>query len=359
MHGEHRVHSMLVPPAQAAGSWAEGRPGVPRTPQAHGEVPATISRNRVAAYRDQPSADGARPTRARDSVWVVLAPWAAGDTPRRLARSLHGSQDIGTRYSALGAILDFMICRLCKRDAQLIDAHVIPRPFFGEVDGGKQSAKVLANGPDQYPKRLPIGFYDPQLLCAKCDNEVIGRWDEYGVQVLLQERELLVPQPNVSAPVAFVRQDYDYTRLKLFFLSVLWRANESSLPFFDQVRLGPYRQPLFDMISAGDPGPSETFSVLLSVFTSKNAIPVIGTPILDPHRERWDGVNAYRLSFGVVTAYVKVDRATFGESFSRLILKPNEPLTLIAREFGEASEHRVARSIARSPHNRRAFRRDP
>jgi hypothetical protein len=252
-----------------------------------------------------------------------------------------------------------MICRLCGRDAQLIDAHVIPRPFFGEVDGGKQRVKVLANRPGEYPKRLPIGFYDPELLCANCDNEVLGQWDEYGVQVLLQERELLVPQPNAAAPVAFLRQDYDYTRLKLFFLSVLWRANESSLPFFGKVSLGPYRRPLFEMIYAGDPGQPETFSVLLSVFTNNNVIPAIGTPILDPHRERWDGVNAYRLSFGVVTAYVKVDRAIFGDSFNRLVLRPNEPLTFIAREFGEASERHVARSIARSPQNQRAFRRGP
>lgn len=178
-----------------------------------------------------------------------------------------------------------MICRLCGHERPLIDAHIIPRPFFGDVDGGRQRANVLTNRRDEHPKRLPIGFYDPEILCAGCDN-AIGEWDAYGTQLLIQERDLLKPMPDSSAPVAFVRAEFVYERLKLFFLSVLWRAHESSLRFFGQVRLGPHRQGLFRMISARDPGPPESFSVLPSAFTVDNKIPDIGAPILDPHREK-------------------------------------------------------------------------
>lgn len=250
-----------------------------------------------------------------------------------------------------------MICKLCGFQRPLIDAHIIPRPFFGEVDGGRQRAKVLSNRHREYPKRLPIGFYDPGILCAPCDN-AIGAWDAYGIQVLIQERDLLKPMPGSSTPIAFVRADFAYNRLKLFFLSVLWRAHESSLPFFGKVRLGPHRQSLFEMILNGEAGPPESFSVLLSAFTVDSKMPDIGAPILDPYREKWGGVNAYRLSFGTITAYIKVDRRPFRDSFEQLILKPGRPLALITRELAGAAEARVARSIAHVPQNRRAFPRE-
>jgi hypothetical protein len=249
-----------------------------------------------------------------------------------------------------------MICKLCGTDKELIEAHVIPRPFFAEVDGGHNRAKVMANRAADFPKRLPIGLYDSGMLCATCDQQ-IARWDEYGIELLLQRRHELTPIPTVDDPVAFVRDSFDYSRLKLFFLSVLWRAHESTLAFFGKVQLGPHRDRLFQMIVDADPGTPEEFSVLLSAFTIDNRFPKSGAPILDPHPERWEGVNAYRLSFGVITAYVKVDRAPFAGSFAELQLKPARPLTLIAREFQGSAEERVARSIVARPENERAFRR--
>jgi hypothetical protein len=248
-----------------------------------------------------------------------------------------------------------MICRLCDYDKQLIDAHIIPRPFFTEVDSGHQRAKVMSNREAEHPKRLPIGFYDPAILCAECDNR-IGRWDEYGIETLIQKRHEWRAVPSSDDPVAFVQESFDYARLKLFFLSVLWRAHESSLQFFSKVHLGPYRDRLFHLISTDDPGTEDEFSVLLSEFTVENKLPKTGAPLLDPHPERWEGIHAYRLSLGIVTAYVKVDRRPFAGSFAHLVLKPNQPLTLVAREFGGSAEAGVAQSIVNKPKNRRAFR---
>lgn len=249
-----------------------------------------------------------------------------------------------------------MICKLCRVERHLIDAHIIPKPFFGEVDSGRHRAKVLSNRVSEYPRRLPIGPYDQKLLCAACDN-AIGRWDAYDIKVLLHERDQLKPYPSGDAPFAFVRDHFDYSQLKLFFLSVLWRAHESSLPFFQRVRLGPYRNRLYEMISGSDPGQPDEFAVFLSAFTVNNQIPDAGTPILDPHRDRWNGVTAYRISFGVITAYIKVDKVPFREPFVDLILRPEQQLIITAREFREGAEGNVMRSIVQSPQNQRAFPR--
>ena len=48
--------------------------------------------------------------------------------------------------------------------------------------------------------------------------------------------------------------DFDYARLKLFFISVLWRAHLSQDQFFDAVDLGPWQSTARQMIWEGDPG---------------------------------------------------------------------------------------------------------
>jgi hypothetical protein len=252
----------------------------------------------------------------------------------------------------------FMKCRLCGHERALIDAHIIPKPFFIGQKAVGQSAKVLSNLPGQYPKRLPIGVYDSTILCASCDSS-LGRWDEYGVSLLLRGLSEFAPLSPGPDPIAFVRPTFDYGRLKLFWMSVLWRAGEASHDLFRKVRLGPYAGRLREMLLAEDPGDTDEFTTLLSAFTVEGRIPEGGAPIMDPFVERWDRVRAYRLSAGVITAYIKVDHARFRESFRRSALKPNAPLVILTREFGTSSEADVARAVVAEPLNKRAFKRPP
>jgi hypothetical protein len=244
-------------------------------------------------------------------------------------------------------------CRLCGTKEQLIKAHIIPRPFF-TARSGRQSQKFLTNTPGVFPKRAPAGFYDTGILCAQCDRR-LGVWDQYAVELFLHQFSAFVPFPDGGPTIAFTRADFDYERLRLFFLSLLWRAGVSSHPNFARVRLGPYEHPLREMVRAGDAGDPDDFCTVLSAFTLRGKFRKTGIPILDPHRERWNGVNAYRISLGVVTAYVKVDKAAFPESFVRMAIKPGEPLYLLERDFADSPELRAAQSIARAPQNRNAF----
>ncbi len=84
-----------------------------------------------------------------------------------------------------------------------------------------------------YPKKIPTGLCDKQLLCAPCDRG-IGVWDQYAVELFLQELASFEPMSDSVEIVAFARPQFDYSRLKLFFLSVTswpsdsrWRATPS------------------------------------------------------------------------------------------------------------------------------------
>jgi hypothetical protein len=248
-----------------------------------------------------------------------------------------------------------MRCQLCHRDRALIEAHILPRAFFEAYERGGRSPKLLSNVPGEWPKKLPIGFYDKHILCASCDCR-LGVWDQYGINLFLHRLSDFQPAYHNGALVALTLPTYDHDRLKLFIISVLWRAGLSTLPAMRKVTLGPYGREARRLILAASPGAPDTFSVVLSVFTQGSPPGIASAPIMDPFRERWNGINAYRLSFGPITAYVKVDQGRLPPELRAMMLAPRVPLQLIGRDYLSSSEASVMKHIATAPQNRGAFR---
>jgi hypothetical protein len=248
-----------------------------------------------------------------------------------------------------------MRCHLCEAQVPLIEAHIIPRPFFRAYGRGR-GPRVISNSPGVNPKRAPAGFYDASILCGPCDRR-IGVWDQYGAELFIDGLSEFKPFPNARSPIALVRPSFDFDRLRLFVLSVLWRAGISSLPMFQRVRLGRYGDRLREMLRAEDPGQSDEFCTVLSVFTVNGGLPTVSIPMADPFRERWNGTNAYRISFGLVTAYVKTDQRSFPFSLGSLAIKEGHPLYLIERDFSSSPEAKVIRSMVSAPQNRRLFKK--
>lgn len=247
-----------------------------------------------------------------------------------------------------------MRCHLCTQQRPLIKAHILPEPFFAAYGRGGGAPKLLSNSPDEWPKRLPIGFYDKSILCADCDAR-LGTWDQYGVEILFRRLNDLEAVYHDNELIALTRKSYDHTRLKLFVVSVLWRAGISSLRAMRRVALGPYADEARRLILSESPGGPDDFSVVLSVFTRAAPPGIVPAPIMDPFRERWNGANSYRLSFGAITAYVKVDQAIFPPKLRALMLAPNTPLHLVGRDYLSSTEAVVVSRIIEAPQNRRAF----
>jgi hypothetical protein len=232
-----------------------------------------------------------------------------------------------------------MVCKLCHADRTLIDAHVIPRPFFTAQAAIGADAKLVSNVRGEFPKRTRTGVYDTvELLC-------------YGLSKFTAVL-------NGNETIGFALPSFDYERLKLFFISLVWRAGESSHAFFRRVSLGQYADRARANLLARDPGAPDDFATVLSAFTVGGRLPTGGLPIADPFREKWDGVTAYRFSLGVITAYVKVDQVPFGPVLRKHCLRPADSLRVISRDFANSSEMRVLRRIAGAPLNRRVFGQD-
>jgi hypothetical protein len=238
------------------------------------------------------------------------------------------------------------ICRFCGLDKKLIKAHVIPEAFFRRLRDGQDPPRMLTSKEGEYPKRMPIGEYDPDMLCDDCERQ-FGEWDGYAQELLGEEPKDSSPIVVDGETVAYEIKEYNYRLLKLFFISLLWRASVSVRPFYARISVGTYEEAAKNLIEIRDPGSEYEFSVLIGKFDHP-----IGKTILDPHRDRYDGVNYCRFYLGSYVVYIKTDQRRNPEPFPALIMKPGQPLYIIGRDILKSKELPVLVRMVSDPKNR-------
>jgi len=239
------------------------------------------------------------------------------------------------------------ICQLCNLPRPLIEAHIFPRQLYKPIresskDGRAGDAVPHIYKPGTQAKPLPrqSGIYDRNILCADCDR-YIGRYDKYG-QKLLSDLENLGSEVRTSQGDLIARQirDFDYPSLKLFYMSILWRASITSQSFFNQVRLGPWKLGLRQRLVENDPGDENCFSVIPFSYTG-----LYKEVMMNPSRERHGNINFYRFRHPNGGFLVKVDKQKLSPEILPAILSPNSPLLIRCIEYTSSSEYRILQSM--------------
>jgi|SRR4028118_333852 hypothetical protein len=223
-------------------------------------------------------------------------------------------------------------CRLCRQERKLIKAHIIPRSLYAPLFEDGSPVKVYSTEKGIYPKRAPQGIYDSKILCDECDHR-IGDWDNAA------QRFLLTPLKQYGDPAAieergwFEASDFDYTRLKLFFISLLWRAHITSHPFFAKVELGPWERIARKRIISEEPGTVEDFSTLLARYEHPLAM-----ALRNPEYMRFYGLNYYRFRAASYVAIIKVDKRPIDRDLLPFALAADRPIVVRLHDFLSSSE---------------------
>jgi len=245
-------------------------------------------------------------------------------------------------------------CALCGLNRKLIKAHAIPEAFFRELRLNGEVPLLVSGEQGQFPKKAPIGVYDEGILCEICEP-AFGPIDDYGINVFLKDfGTTFQPLSKDGETAGFESATADSSRLLQFLVSVLWRASKSTHAFYSKVDLGPH-EPLA-RLAVNTPGfeLSEVFDAVLSRWKDQDET-VPTTAILDPRREKWFGVNAYRLYLGETVAYVKVDARPFPERMKTVSLRSAPPVLVVARKMAESKDIRAMKStVQRSHENKQA-----
>lgn len=238
------------------------------------------------------------------------------------------------------------MCRLCSNDGRLVASHIVPKSFF-QIDPNSLPS-LISNTEGSFPKKAPSGVYD-YILCDSCERS-FSDYDSHAAKILIHDIKRYVSFRFESEVLAYTVPHADYRLMKLFAIATLWRASVSTHNFYRRVALGPFEAVAREMLIAREPGDAETFSTWWSIFKMD------WTPgIMDPFREKWSGVTAYRFYLGRVLAYIKVDQRPTPDHFAEFNLRPGRPLTLIARRFETSKDLKAMKAVALS--RRHAARR--
>jgi hypothetical protein len=120
-------------------------------------------------------------------------------------------------------------------------------------------------------KRIQTGEFEGNILCAKCDNEIIGLYELYASQIINSKSRVSGINVNIYKNKYGVEQyakliGVDYTKFKLFLLSILWRASISKRDFFKETKLNlEDEERLREMIFNKNPGNPDDFPCTISI----------------------------------------------------------------------------------------------
>ena len=232
------------------------------------------------------------------------------------------------------------LCRLCLQAKKLIKAHIIPEGFIRPLRSEGIAPEMHCNSPGSYPKRMPVGIYDPLILCGDCDRKM-GQWDDYAQELLLKRfSEASVIQLN-QQKACWRIEHYHHLKLKLFFVSLLWRASVSQQSFFKRISLGPFESQLRAMIMDENPGRSEDFAVILARFGDSDI-----TAMLDPRREKFESVSFVKFYLTGFLAYIKVDQRPTPSAFADYRMQEGAPLIVLSQRLHNSSDGLAMRNLA-------------
>lgn len=183
-------------------------------------------------------------------------------------------------------------CRLCLQDRILRKSHIVPEFVYKPVFGTKHTAIVLE---PRKPRRSyrQTGFWD-RLFCDDCEGR-LGKLETYFADVCFNKP--LRPSQLESLEVTL--SGLDYTRFKLFLLSILWRADLSPREEFRDVSLGRHAEDIRIRVLGANPGSDDLYPISGLALRSESGGFKDGLMLL-PGGSRIGGHHVYIMLFGGV-----------------------------------------------------------
>lgn len=145
------------------------------------------------------------------------------------------------------------ICKLCQRPKESLEnSHIIPDAFWRKVKGVAQGKKNgLYISMEKHKNQYGQDTHTEELLCWDCEQKLSTNLENYAVKLCLQNPSnigITITKQENSRLLSGV----NYEKLKLFQLSVLWRASVSTKNIYSGIKLIPaeeerIRQALYEL----------------------------------------------------------------------------------------------------------------
>ncbi|WP_157373395.1 hypothetical protein [Algoriphagus terrigena] len=136
------------------------------------------------------------------------------------------------------------------------------------------------------------GIHEPNILCKECDNSLLSSFERYfsiffnSNKIPIEKSPNLISDFDLNGNKFFHCSNADYSKLKLFFLSILWRSSLSNHEFFKEISLGPHEDKIRLMLLNNSPGDVDDYPVMISIVDQAPKSPkdYIGQPTLKKYK---------------------------------------------------------------------------
>jgi hypothetical protein len=174
-------------------------------------------------------------------------------------------------------------CQLTGEYGPLVKAHILPRALTSADEAGACFAQAGHNSP---PIKRWTSWYDANLV-TRAGEDILAEYDDWAIEALRQhrlvwsgwgdERQLIASDhsvmPHDSNYGLREIENLDGMRLRLFCLSLLWRAAASRLSEFEEIDIhASDMRRLRNMLVNRDPQPYDLFPVTLLQLSTRGDV---------------------------------------------------------------------------------------
>lgn len=162
-----------------------------------------------------------------------------------------------------------MECKLCKRQKQLRNSHIIPKTFWESVSDDINRSVPIST--EKKKLQFVQGGIKEQLLCQDCEVK-LSVWEDTLKKDLTdignQHSSFLTIQ-QVDNKLLSV-QNIKYEKFKLGALSILWRLSVSNDDHYSGYDLGPYEEKIRSFLCLGRCPKEKEYPLLITQYRIDN-----------------------------------------------------------------------------------------
>ena len=137
---------------------------------------------------------------------------------------------------------------------QLCKSHILPEFVYKGIYDKSHKYYTFTGTAGERNRRSRKGAWE-YLLCRECEDR-FQTHEDYAYNLFCSsDAALSFP----TGPVGGILADINYTSLKRFQLSILWRSSVTTNTMFRYVSLGPYEEPLRQILLHNDYVPPDAF----------------------------------------------------------------------------------------------------
>lgn len=124
-----------------------------------------------------------------------------------------------------------MICKLCGKNDDLRNSHIIPRSIYKNLKKDIPQLIEVICDVDSIPKKTNSNPTE-KLLCSACEQILSDKYERYGTRIFRTSNGVKKTSNYVEL------SNFTYKIFYLYLISVLWKGSISTLPEFSGVNLG-------------------------------------------------------------------------------------------------------------------------